>query len=67
MITGHMKEKYRKAGKGLNKLEIPERNYRKCNNCHKTESETFIHINGLCVVCQLIKDKKISKKNKDKQ
>ena len=53
--------------KDLNKLEIPERNYRKCNNCHKTESETFIHINGLCVVCQLIKDKKISKKNKDKQ
>jgi hypothetical protein len=39
--------------------------YRKCSNCQRAEFECFIHINGLCVLCQLIKDKRIKKKIKE--
>ena len=49
--------------KEIDKLKIPDRTYKKCNNCDKTEFETFIHVNGLCVVCQLIKDERLVKKN----
>ena len=35
--------------------------YRKCFNCERTEFEIFIHINGLCVPCQLLKDKRLIK------
>ena len=34
---------------------------RKCFNCQRTEPEVFIHVNGLCVPCQLLKDKRIIK------
>jgi len=37
------------------------KSYIKCFNCHKTELEVFIHVNGLCVPCQLLKDKRLSK------
>jgi len=40
--------------------------YRKCYNCDRTEFETFIHVNGLCAICQLLKDKRLVKK-KDKK
>jgi len=35
--------------------------YKKCFNCERTEFEVFIHVNGLCVPCQLLKDKRIIK------
>jgi len=36
--------------------------YRKCSNCERTEFECFIHVNGLCVLCQLLKDKRLAKR-----
>jgi len=35
--------------------------HRSCFNCERTEFESFIHVNGLCVLCQLLKDKRITK------
>ena len=40
--------------------------YRKCSNCQRSEFECFIYVNGLCVLCQIIKDKRIKKRVKDK-
>jgi len=36
--------------------------YRKCSNCERTEFECFIHINRLCVLCQLMKDRRLAKR-----
>lgn len=36
-----------------------------CSNCQKLELEYFIHPNGLCVKCQLIKDKRLKKRIKN--
>ena len=40
--------------------------YRKCFNCQRTEFECFIYVNGLCVLCQLIKDNRIKKRKQEK-
>ena len=35
--------------------------YSGCNNCGKSVEKFFIYPNGLCVQCQLVKDKRLKK------